>query len=35
MAKEHPPEDLVYRIFLISMVGIGSFIGVVFLFIIL
>jgi len=33
MAKEHSPEDLAYRIFLISMAGIGSFIAVVFLFI--
>ena len=33
MAKEIPPEDLAYRIFLISMAGIGSFIAVVFLFI--
>ena len=35
MATERPPEELVYRIFLISMVGIGSFIAAVFLFIIL
>ena len=33
MAKEHAPEDLAYRVFLISMAGIGAFIGVVFLFI--
>ena len=35
MAKEIPPEDLAYRIFLISMAAIGCFIGVVFLFVIL
>ena len=33
MAIELPPEDLAYRIFLISMAAIGAFIGVVFLFI--
>ena len=33
MAKEHPPEELAYRIFVISMAGIGAFIGTVFLFI--
>jgi hypothetical protein len=33
MAKEHTPEELVYRVFLVSMAGIGAFIGVVFLFI--
>jgi hypothetical protein len=33
MGKEHPPEDLAYRIFVISMAGIGSFIAAVFLFI--
>lgn len=33
MAKEYEPEDLATRTFLISMVGIGIFIAVVFLFI--
>ena len=33
MGKEHAPEDLAYRIFLISMAGIGAFIGSVFLFV--
>jgi hypothetical protein len=33
MAKEHAPEELAYRVFVISMAGIGAFIGVVFLFI--
>ena len=30
---ERTPEDLAYRCFLLSMAGIGSFIAVVFLFI--
>ena len=33
MAKEYTPEDLVWRTFLISILGIGAFIAVVFLFI--
>jgi hypothetical protein len=33
MAKEYSPEDLALRTFLITMAGIGSFIAVVFLFI--
>ncbi len=33
MGKEYHPDDLVTRIFLISMAGIGAFIAVVFLFI--
>ncbi len=33
MAKEYPPEKLVGRAFVISMVGIGLFIAAVFLFI--
>lgn len=35
MAKEYEPEDLAFRTFLISMAGVGAFIAVVFLFIIL
>jgi hypothetical protein len=33
MAKAWPPEDLAWRTFLISMAGVGTFIAVVFLFI--
>ena len=33
MAKEYEPDDLSYRIFMISMAGVGAFIAVVFLFI--
>jgi hypothetical protein len=33
MAKAYEPEDLVKRIFLISMAGVGAFIAAVFLFI--
>ena len=33
MAKEYTPEDLVFRTFMISILGIGAFIAVVFLFI--
>lgn len=33
MAKEYHPDDLAKRIFYISMAGVGSFIAVVFLFI--
>lgn len=35
MAKEYNPEDLAFRTFMISMLGISAFITVVFLFIIL
>ena len=33
MAKAFPADELVWRTFLISMVGVGAFIAVVFLFI--
>jgi len=33
MAKAYEPNDFVQRIFYISMAGVGSFIAVVFLFI--
>jgi hypothetical protein len=33
MAKAHAPEDLARRIFFISMAGVGTFIAVVFIFI--
>jgi len=33
MAKEYSSEDLAYRTFLITMMGVGTFIAVVFLFI--
>lgn len=33
MAKEYTPEDLAWRTFLISLVGVGGFVAVVFLFI--
>ncbi len=33
MGKEYQPDDLVTRIFLMSMVAIGAFIAVVFMFI--
>jgi hypothetical protein len=33
MAKEYPAEELAQRTFLISMLGVGAFIAVVFLFI--
>jgi hypothetical protein len=33
MAKAYPPDELVKRIFYLSMAGIGSFIAVVFIFI--
>jgi hypothetical protein len=33
MAKEYPAEELALRAFVISMAGIGTFIAVVFLFI--
>ena len=33
MGKEYSSEELAYRTFLVSMIGIGSFIAVVFIFI--
>jgi len=33
MAKERTPEDLAYRIFVMTTAGIGTFIAVVFLFV--
>jgi hypothetical protein len=33
MAKAYSSDDLAYRTFLITMVGVGAFIAVVFLFI--
>lgn len=33
MAKAYPPEELAKRIFYLSMAGVGSFIAVVFIFI--
>jgi hypothetical protein len=33
MAKEYSADELAWRTFLISMAGVGSFIAVVFLFI--
>ena len=33
MGKEFAPEDLAFRTFAISMVAVGAFIAVVFLFI--
>jgi hypothetical protein len=33
MAKEYEPEDLAKRIFYLSVAGIGTFIAVVFIFI--
>ena len=33
MAKEYPAEELALRAFVISMLGVGAFIAVVFLFI--
>ena len=33
MAKAYDDEELAFRTFLISMVGVGAFIAVVFLFI--
>jgi hypothetical protein len=35
MAKEYPPDELAWNTFLITMAGVGAFIVVVFLFIIL
>ena len=33
MAKEYPPDELATRIFYLSMAGIGTFIAIVFIFI--
>lgn len=33
MATAHPPDELAWRIFVVSMAGISAFIAVVFLFI--
>ncbi len=33
MGKAYEPDELAWRIFVVSMVGIGAFIAVVFLFI--
>ena len=33
MGKEYSSEELAYRTFLVSMIGIGGFIAVVFIFI--
>ena len=33
MAKAYSPDELAFRIFLVTMAGVGSFIAVVFLFI--
>jgi len=33
MAKAYSSEELAYRVFFITMVGVGAFIAVVFLFI--
>ena len=33
MAAAHPPDELAWRIFIVSMAGVCSFIAVVFLFI--
>ncbi len=33
MAKAHPPEELAWRIFVVSMAGVGTFVAVVFIFI--
>lgn len=33
MAKAYAPEDLAWRAFLITLIGVGAFIAVVFLFI--
>ncbi len=35
MAKEWSPDDLAYRTFMITMAGVGAFIAVVFLWILL
>ena len=33
MAKEYDPDDLAWRTFLITAVGIGAFVAAVFLFV--
>ena len=33
MGKEYSSEELAYRTFLVSMIGIGAFIAIVFIFI--
>ena len=33
MAKAYPPDELASRIFYLSMAGIGTFVAVVFIFI--
>ena len=33
MGKAYEPDELVWRIFVVSMAGIGAFIAIVFLFI--
>jgi len=33
MAKAHPPDELAWRWFVLSMAGIGVFVAVVFIFI--
>jgi len=33
MGKEYSSEELAYRTFVVSMIGIGAFIAVVFIFI--
>ena len=33
MAKAHPPEELAWRLFLVAMAGVGTFVAVVFIFI--
>jgi len=33
MAKAYSPEDLAWRIFLVTIAGVGAFIAAVFLFI--
>ncbi len=35
MGKEWSPDDLAYRTFMITMAGVGAFIAVVFLWILL
>jgi hypothetical protein len=35
MAKEYAPDDLAQRTFLVTMLGVGAFIVVAFLFVIL
>ena len=33
MAREYPPEELAKRVYYITMVGVGAFIAVVFIFV--